>query len=166
MKILDLTDYAFNTAPVGLDEELRPRRPLPRRQRGRFLMGPVPMSWLLAAARLSGKALHVGVLLWHWRGWKKKNEFGFSGARCAQELGVNRSTVHRALRALERAHLVQVVWGTTRSPVVRLLDLEPEPKEPVLSAAEAARPHDEPGVEPRQPAAESGASPASDQSST
>ena len=119
------------------------------------------MSWLLTAARLSGKALHVGVLLWHWRGWKKKNEFGFSGARCAQELGVNRSTVHRALRALEQAHLVQVVWGTNKSPLVRLLDLEPEPREPIPSTAEAARPPDEQGVETRPPVAEGGASPAS-----
>jgi hypothetical protein len=31
----------------------------------RFLKGPVPLAWLQAAARLPGRSLHVGMVLWY-----------------------------------------------------------------------------------------------------
>ena len=130
MTSLDIRDFLFEpkqgrdrpdeTSRTG--EHRRSHTATRRRKHGRFLKGPVPMSWLLTAARLPGRALHVGVLLWHWCGWKRKNEFSFSGQRCADELGVDRSTVHRALRALERANLVKITWAGSKSPIVRLVD--------------------------------------------
>lgn len=135
------------------------RRPLPRHRRGEhFLMGPVPMAWLSAAACLPGKALHVGVFLWHLAGLTGGNGVTFSAERCARFSGCHRTSASRGLEELRRAGLVEVVSGIGRAARVVLLDIR-----------RSALPTDiekETGVEPRQPAAESGASPASDQSST
>ena len=30
-----------------------------------FLKGPVPLRWLVSAARLPGKSLHAGIALWY-----------------------------------------------------------------------------------------------------
>ena len=53
----------FNANDYRLD------RPLPRIRKQRtvvrgFLRGPIPWTWLLAASRLGGKVLHVGIVLW------------------------------------------------------------------------------------------------------
>jgi hypothetical protein len=34
----------------------------------RFLHGPVPLPWFKAAARLPGRSLHVGMVLWDFQG--------------------------------------------------------------------------------------------------
>jgi len=38
---------------------------------GRFLKGPIPLDWIIAAAKLPGKALHVGIALWFLAGLKR-----------------------------------------------------------------------------------------------
>lgn len=73
----------------------------------RFLKGPVPMSWLAAAAKLPGKALAVGVALWRLSGAVKSRTVILSNAE-VEVLGVDRNAKSRALRALQQEGLVSV----------------------------------------------------------
>ena len=38
-----------------------------------FVKGPIPLEWLSGAAKLPGKALHVGVALWYLYGLRKNH---------------------------------------------------------------------------------------------
>ena len=73
----------------------------------RFLKGPVPMSWLSRAAALRGKALHVGLAVWHLVGMRKSATVSLS-RRVLAELGVRRHASYRALKSLEAAGLVSI----------------------------------------------------------
>jgi hypothetical protein len=73
----------------------------------KFLMGPIPVDWLIAAERLRGRALVVGLCLWRIR-WATKS---LSVRLFRSELapwGVDRSTKSRALQALQEAGLVRI----------------------------------------------------------
>ena len=50
----------------------RPSNPPRHRQGEAFLKGPIPMAWLALAARLPGRALHMGLVLWYWAGITKR----------------------------------------------------------------------------------------------
>ena len=97
-------------------------RPPPRHRPGqRFLKGPIPLSWLTAAADQPGKALHVGVVLWFLAGLDSRREVRLSGS-VARRFGLNRHAVYRGLAALESVRLVSVVRHAGRNPLVTLLD--------------------------------------------
>lgn len=104
----------------GLHQERRPVSRPPRRIDGRFLLGPVPMLWLEAAALLKGSALAVGLQLWHRAGVKNDMEVRFS-ASAMQLFGVSRFSASRSLKKLERAGLVNVVSSPGRAAVVTIL---------------------------------------------
>ena len=104
-----------------------PSRPLPaarwphkRRYIGRFLKGPVPLSWLEAAAQLPGRAFHVGVLLWFRAGLTRSMSVKLSGKH-ARLFAIDRFTKARALHQLERARLVSVQRARGLSPVITIL---------------------------------------------
>jgi hypothetical protein len=86
----------------------------PHRQRGRVVPAERPKEWtvraswpwVLAASRLPGKALLVGLALWRVRG-RKRGSFGFSLARLQVE-GVAINSARRGLVALEAAGLIAV----------------------------------------------------------
>src|SRR5215470_2895400 len=84
-----------------------------------FLKGPVPIGWLWAAGRLPGKALLVGLDVWFRAGVQGRGTVRLSRARSWLR-GLDRWTVHRALRALERAELVEVERVKGRAPMVTL----------------------------------------------
>jgi DNA-binding MarR family transcriptional regulator len=86
----------------------------------RFLRGPIPMPWLLAASSLPGKALSVGVAIWHVAGMEKTARVRLSH-KLLREGGVTRDSAYRALRRLEVAGLVAVNRHRGRSPIVELL---------------------------------------------
>jgi hypothetical protein len=95
---------------------------LPRHRKGeRFLKGPVPWPWLQWAARLPGKALHVGVALWQLAGMANTTTVKLSLSWLETELGAQRDAGRRALGALEGAGLVEVVRHPGRCPVVTIL---------------------------------------------
>jgi hypothetical protein len=104
---------------------------LPRHQPGEpFLKGPVPWRWLTTAARLPGKALQVGLLLWKEAGCHKNRCVALCLSHGA-EVGVTRKAGRHALRRLEAAGLVRVERLPGRSLQVTLLDLNE--KTPALS---------------------------------
>jgi hypothetical protein len=96
------------------------RPPRPRRTE-RFLRGPVPWRWLQRAMALPGKALAVGLILWHLRGMAGRRTVTFCLARAAAD-GIPTTTARRAVRALERAGLVAICRKPGRGLEVTLLD--------------------------------------------
>lgn len=73
----------------------------------RFLKGPVQWEWLCQAAVLPGRALHVGIALWHLAAMRKSATVSLS-RKVLGELGVQRQAGYRALKALETGGLVRV----------------------------------------------------------
>lgn len=99
-----------------------PNYRLPRHRRGeRFLKGPIPWDWLTGAGRLPGKALHVGLAIWHRAGLNCGATVSISLSGLMRELGVQRDAGRRGLQALEDAGLVKVERHAGRKPVVTIL---------------------------------------------
>jgi DNA-binding transcriptional ArsR family regulator len=87
---------------------------------GKFIAGPVPVSWVCQAGRLGVKALLVGLTLWHIRGLRKINTFIVSNLML-DAWGIQPDAKSRALRKLEMAGLITVERRGKRSPQVTLL---------------------------------------------
>jgi hypothetical protein len=117
----DFERLRFSTRPLDA-LAARPSK-LPRHRPGEaFLKGPIPMAWLALAARLPGRALHTGLVLWYWAGITKRRVVAPSLSRAEREFGVSRTALARGLAALEHADLVSVDRRAGRKPVVTLLD--------------------------------------------
>jgi hypothetical protein len=86
----------------------------------RFLKGPIPWSWIAAAAALPGQALLVGLCVWRLVG-AMKSETVSLGNSDLKPLGIDRATKSRALCALERAGLIKVTRQPGRFPNVSLI---------------------------------------------
>ena len=98
-----------------------PERRVPNaRTRGHFLKGPVPLSWLMAAANLPGKALAVGIAIWFRSGLTKSLTVSLPSTLLGL-FGVDRSAKLRALRALEDARLIAVERTNGKNPLVTIL---------------------------------------------
>jgi DNA-binding transcriptional ArsR family regulator len=95
----------------------RGRRPSPIR--GKFIAGPVDVSWVVQASRLGVKALLVGLALWHLKRLRLADTFIVSNLMM-QGWGVQPDAKTRALRALERAGLIRIERRGKRSPRVTL----------------------------------------------
>jgi hypothetical protein len=86
-----------------------------------FLRGPIPLSWLAAAGNLGGKALHVGVYIWHLAGLHDSLCVKLPTTRL-QDMGVlNRQAAYQALAALERHGLLLIERRPGCCPVVTLI---------------------------------------------
>ena len=102
--------------------ETKPKTRLPARGK-KYFRGPVPLSWLSLAAKLSGRTLHVGLAVWHVAHLTKDgSEVVLSRSACSA-FGVERQTMRRALARLEAAGLVRVAYHHGRSPRVTILDV-------------------------------------------
>ena len=122
----------MSSPPDPAELRLNPERKIPKRRARaapsgpgrtrRFLKGPVPFDWLKAAGCLPGKALHVGVILWHQVGLCGGDRTVKLRWKLARDLGVLRHSGYRALTALEAAGLISVVQEPGRSPVVTVCD--------------------------------------------
>ena len=104
--------------------------PTRRPRRGKFLRGPVPLSWLRRAATLSGKALAVGLALWFLHGVKKRWTVRLTRATL-RRLGVGRKPGYAGLEKLEAAGLVRVTRQRGKSPVVTICTRRPTEQAPV-----------------------------------
>ena len=88
--------------------------------RGKFIAGPVDVSWVCKASRLGVKALLVGLALWHLKGLRKADTFIVSNVML-QDWGIRPDAKRRALRALEQARLIKIGRRGKRSPQVTLV---------------------------------------------
>jgi len=114
---MDLELFRITTIPTT------PIPPIPQKRRqGKFLRGPIPLDWLQGAGCLSGKALHVGVVLRFLSGVQRSLEVKFSYS-LAEKFGAKRHAAYRALEALEQKGLIKIQRGKGKSPRVQLLEM-------------------------------------------
>ncbi|QEG36315.1 hypothetical protein Pr1d_36280 [Bythopirellula goksoeyrii] len=104
---------------LGDLEKIKPKK-APRSTKGKFLKGPVPLSWLKVAGNLPGKTLHVSVCLWHAYGIEKQDRFKFS-SKWHRWLGISPRALRESLRRLREAGLIRVERYPGRAPVVTIL---------------------------------------------
>jgi hypothetical protein len=95
-------------------------------EREHFLNGHVPLPWFKVAARLPGRSLHVGMVLWYVAGLSGSVSVHLSNTLCLR-FGLDRNAKYRALRSLGDAKLVAVTRKRGRSPLVTILDRRDEP---------------------------------------
>src|SRR4051812_619934 len=94
---------------------------LPRHRHGEwFLCGPIPWTWLEKAACLTGKALHLSLVLWREGGRRHCRTVKVSLNRVG--LGMSEYAARRALRSLEAAGLVSVLRKPGRGLEVTILE--------------------------------------------
>ena len=129
MDTLDLNKLALNSLS-GVPTSGPPTPPAPpsrRRRTDRFLKGPISLAWLARAAALPGKALAVGVILWHLYGMGREDPRPLSlGNTLPKKFGISRSAKYRALHWLAGAGLIAVDQKTGRNPRVKLLPVAGE----------------------------------------
>jgi hypothetical protein len=128
----DLDRLRFTPTPMpqsavrAADVKTLPK-PKAKKITGEFLKGPIPLPWLTAVTKLSGKApLSVALAVWFEAGRRKSNEVKLTTA-ILRRFSVNRKAKYAALRSLERAGLVRVRREPRRNPVVTILDVQGEP---------------------------------------
>jgi DNA-binding transcriptional ArsR family regulator len=92
---------------------------------GKFIAGPVDVTWLSQARKLGVAALWVGLGLWFLRGLRRSDSFIVSNL-ILREWNVLPDAKRRALRALEKAGLITVERRGKRSPRVTLVVQFPE----------------------------------------
>lgn len=90
------------------------------KKRDHFLKGPIPMAWLIAAANLTGKALHIANALWFWSGIKKSTTFDLP-LNTIKDMGVSRQTCYAQLKAMEKAGLLSIKARKGKKPEVTLI---------------------------------------------
>ena len=86
----------------------------------KFLKGPIPLKWLAAASKLSGKAFQIGIALWYLKGLKKTHEVKLTNVVLA-EFGVKKDAKRRGLEALEEVGLVSIKRRKNKNPIVTIL---------------------------------------------
>jgi hypothetical protein len=111
---LTLDRLHLDTSVKGL--EIATKRPCS----GRFLKGPISLTWLESAARCQGRALHIGIGLWYLAGLKKSRTISAS-YKVFRRLGLDRYAASRGLDYLEKAGLIQVRRKQGCSPIVILV---------------------------------------------
>jgi hypothetical protein len=103
-----------------MDVDMNMPEPQAKITSGRFLKGPIPWSWIAAAAALPSRALLVGLCLWRLVGAMRSDTITFGNSDLRQ-LGIDRATKSRALRVLEKAGLIKVTHHPGRFPKVTVL---------------------------------------------
>jgi hypothetical protein len=93
---------------------------VPRRIKGRFLKGPVPLVWLQTAAALPGKTLHIAIVLWYRAGLTGSMTVKL-GSQDLEAMGVARDAKYSGLDRLQAAGLISIDRQRGRAPVVTLL---------------------------------------------
>ena len=117
------SQHSGTPKPTGVHRQSR----FPRG--GLFLRGPIGLPWLAQAARLRGRALAVGLLLWFMVGLKGTRTVHVPRQHL-KEFGMDRFASYRGLAALENAKLVTVRRRRGACPVVTVVDPPPGYPEP------------------------------------
>ena len=86
-----------------------------------FVKGPVPLAWLIKAASLKGKCLHIGVVLWFLAGLCGNKRFRLEH-KWLTRFGVSRWAVMSNLRKLKLAGLIGIHQKAGRCPVITIID--------------------------------------------
>jgi hypothetical protein len=85
-----------------------------------FLKGPIPIVWLNIAAKLPGKALHVGIAIWWLAGMSKSTAFKLT-RKALDHLGVSRDAASDGLKRLEDNGLILVKRSPGQRPTIEII---------------------------------------------
>jgi hypothetical protein len=89
---------------------------------GKFLRGPIPLSWLSRLCRLNGgKVVATGLAIWFQAGLQRAREGIRLTSKGLKRFGVTRQAKWEALKALEVAGLIAVERKGKKSPLVTVL---------------------------------------------
>jgi len=89
----------------------------------KFLRGPVPLDWLAAASLAGRPAISIGLSLWYVSGCSGGKRTVSLNQSARQHMSLTPTTVHRGLRALAAAGLIQIVKQQPGAhPVVKLVE--------------------------------------------
>jgi hypothetical protein len=125
LPVLSINNYIFKSYFMGEILKLDTYREsegsgvLPRKF-SRYIKGPLPLSWIVEASKLSQASIRVGLLLWYRYGITNDPRVRLSSKRLA-EFDLPRRTCTRGLERLELAGLVVVDRQHSRAPVARLV---------------------------------------------
>ncbi len=86
----------------------------------------VSRDWILRAARLPGKSLHLAIALQFAAFDQRKRQVEL-GNVAWQRFGVDRNSKYRSLTWMENLGLIAVERKIGRAPIVTILDAEPLP---------------------------------------
>jgi hypothetical protein len=117
---LNLDEFSLSEAEAQAVQPRSPKRHLVNVSEERFLRGPVSWPWLVRAARLPGRALHVALVLQQQKGWRNSESFTFTLTRM-QELGLDEQAARRGLRELQAARLIALARKPGRGLLVTIL---------------------------------------------
>jgi len=113
---------ADSSLSASLDEFLATplvtRRQSYKRQ-GEFIMGPIPVAWLTAAASVSLAAAYLSFILWHLA--RLRGEPLVIAHKTLERYGIRPRHALRLLRGLEAAQLIAMELETGKAPRVRLV---------------------------------------------
>ena len=79
------------------------------------------LDWLMSAAQLPGKSLHVGVALWAMGELQNSRVVALSNITSLR-FGLDRNAKYRALAWLEKAGLISVERKAGHAPLVTILE--------------------------------------------
>jgi hypothetical protein len=118
---IDLPTYSPQVYRVSKRSEFRSHTL--KTSQEQFLKGPIPLSWIIRAFSLPGKAWHVGTVLWFWAGITRSKTVALTRKRL-HHFGLHPETARQRLMDLERLGLVRVERRGKQSPIVTILDGE------------------------------------------
>ena len=88
---------------------------------GKFIKGPIPLTWWTTAAALPGKALALASAIWFKAGISSTTTNIVVGEQLAKQFGVHRGARYRALDELQAAGLISVDQKPGSVPRVSLI---------------------------------------------
>jgi hypothetical protein len=115
---IDLPTYPPQISKVPKRSESRSRAL--KTSQEQFLKGPIPLSWIIRAFSLPGKAWHVGTVLWFWAGITRSKTVTLTPSRL-RHCGLHPETARQRLMELKKAGLVRVERRGKQSPMVTIL---------------------------------------------
>lgn len=120
-----MPDNKFSPTRLRLPDATPPNATVGRltraRLKGKFLAGPIPLDWILAAMALPGRALDAGVIIWFEYGCTKRRTVKLPLSRLTH-VGIKEGAARRGLRSLAKAGLISIEHAPGRGLQVTLLD--------------------------------------------
>ncbi len=87
-----------------------------------FIKGPVNLDWVIRAGQLPGKALHVAIHILYLKGMNKSETFSFNLSAMSRLWKIDRSSVSRGLKCMEKEGLIKVERNHGRKSTVIIID--------------------------------------------
>lgn len=101
----------------------------PKHKKGElFLQGPIPWNWIAKASQVNGKGstLKLVMAIWFHSGLSGHSAVIKITRRTLNDLGLERNSVYRAIKTLEKAKLISVLRKKGARPSITILGIDDE----------------------------------------